>query len=76
MFGELVFSDSFTPSFVQHKRQRSARMGFSKKSLYASFIPSSNSVLYFQPNASALLTSNSLRGVPFGLVVSHSILPS
>ena len=40
MFGELMFSElirsflnSFNPSFVQHKRQRSALIGFSKKSL-------------------------------------------
>ena len=35
MFGELIrsFLNSFNPSFVQHKRQRSALIGFSKKSL-------------------------------------------
>lgn len=54
----------------------SARIGLVRKSSYAMRIPSRSSVLYVQPRAVALLTSNSLRGVPFGRVVSHSILPS
>ena len=54
----------------------SALIGFSKKSLYASRIPSSNSVLYVHPSFVALLTSSSLRGVPLGREMSHLIAPS
>ena len=51
----------------------SARNGLCRKSSYAILMPSFNSVLAVQPNDLALLTSNSLRGVPFGRVVSHKI---
>ena len=54
----------------------SALIGFSRKSLYASLMPSSSSVLYVQPSFVALDTSRSFLGVPLGFVVSHSIFPS
>lgn len=54
---------------------RSDRNGLFRKSLYASLMPSSSSVLYVQPNWVALLTSRSLRGVPLGRVVSQWISP-
>lgn len=38
-------------------------------------MPSSNSVLYFQPNFSNLDTSNNFLGVPSGFVVSKAIFP-
>ena len=52
---------------------RSARIGLWRKSSYAMRMPSSSSVVYVQPSLVALLTSKSLRGVPLGRVVSHSM---
>ena len=54
----------------------SALIGFSRKSLYVSLIPSSSSVLYVHPRPAALDTSRSFLGVPFGLLGSHRISPS
>lgn len=67
------------PFIISHESSHfylSARIGLFKKSSYANLMPSSSSVLYRHPKASALLTSRSLRGVPLGLLVSHLISPS